>query len=175
MIAGSGRTLFARSAAVESDRQSTAAGSNVTGLRQLARLLDAAVRIPGTNIRFGLDALLGLIPGAGDIAGGVLSTFIILQAANRGASGSVLTRMVMNVAVDSIVGAVPILGDLFDIGWKSNTRNMDLLERYVARPHATRTASRAAVIAAIVAVVLIVAGMIALVAAIVRGLAGLGS
>jgi hypothetical protein len=174
-MAGSGRTLLARSAAVESDHQPTAAGSNVAGLRQLARLLDAAVRIPGTNIRFGLDALLGVIPGAGDIAGGVLSTFIILHAANRGAPGSVLARMVMNVAVDSIVGAVPILGDLFDIGWKSNTRNMDLLERYVARPQATRTASRAAVITAIVAVVLIVAGMIALVAAIVRGLAALVS
>ena len=148
--------------------------SDVSGLRQLARLLDAAVRIPGTNIRFGLDALLGLIPGAGDIAGGLLSAFIILQAANHGAPASVLARMVMNVAVDSIVGAVPVLGDLFDVGWKSNTRNMDLLDRYVTRPQATPAASRWAVVAAIAAVVLIVIGMIAFVVAIVRGLAGLG-
>jgi hypothetical protein len=149
--------------------------SNVSTVRQLARLLDTAVRIPGTNIRFGLDAVLGLVPGAGDIAGGVLSTFIILQAARLGAPGSVLARMVMNVAVDSVVGAVPVLGDLFDIGWKSNTRNAELLEGYVARPQATRVASRWAVAGAVAAVALIVAGMIALVVAIIRGLAGLAS
>jgi hypothetical protein len=137
--------------------------------------LDAAVRVPGTNIRFGLDAVLGLIPGAGDIAGGLLSTFIILQAARLGASGSVLARMVMNVAVDSIVGAVPILGDLFDVGWKSNMRNAELLERYVERPQATRVASWWAIIGAVAAVALIVAGMIAVVVAVVRWLAGLAS
>jgi hypothetical protein len=159
----------------QSRREPTPSAARVSGLRQLARLLDAAVRIPGTNIRFGLDAVLGLIPGAGDIAGGVLSAFIVVQAANLGAPRSVLARMVMNVAIDSIVGAVPILGDLFDIGWKSNTRNMDLLERYVARPHATRAASQGAVIAAIVAILLIVVGMIAVVVAIIRGLARLAS
>jgi hypothetical protein len=146
-----------------------------SGLRQLAHLLDAAVRVPGTNIRFGLDAILGLIPGAGDIAGGVLSTVIILQAAKLGAPRSVLARMVMNVAVDSIVGAVPILGDLFDIGWKSNMRNAELLERYVERPQATRAASRWAVVGAVAAVALIVIGMIAVVVTVVRWLAGLAS
>jgi hypothetical protein len=154
---------------------STTSATRVSGLRQLARLLDAAVRIPGTNIRFGLDAVLGLIPGAGDIVGGVLSAFIVVQAANLGAPRSVLARMVMNVAVDSIVGAVPILGDLFDVGWKSNTRNMELLERYVAQPQTTRAASQGVIIAAVVAILLIVAGMILLVAAIIRGLATLAS
>jgi hypothetical protein len=149
--------------------------ANASGLRQLARLLDAAVRIPGTNVRVGLDAVLGLIPGAGDIAGGILSTFIILQAAKVGAPREVLARMVMNVAVDSIVGAVPILGDLFDIGWKSNMRNADLLERFAARPQATRRASRLAVIAAVAAVILIVVGAIALVVVVVRWLVGLAS
>ncbi|MFN2564360.1 MAG: DUF4112 domain-containing protein [Gemmatimonadaceae bacterium] len=149
--------------------------ANVSGLRQLARLLDEAIRVPGTNIRFGLDAILGLIPGAGDVAGGILSTFIIAQAAKLGAPRSVLARMVMNVAIDSVVGAVPILGDLFDIGWKSNTRNADLLERYVARPQATGAASRWAVVAAVAAVALIVVGMIVVVVAIIRGLAGLAS
>jgi hypothetical protein len=158
---------------VESARQPTT--SNIAALRQLARLLDAAVRVPGTNIRFGLDAVLGLIPGAGDIAGGVLSSFIILQAAKLGAPRSVLARMVMNVAIDSIVGAVPVLGDLFDIGWKSNTRNADLLEQFAARPTATQAASRWAVVGAIGAVALIVIVMIALVVAIIRGLAGLAS
>jgi hypothetical protein len=149
--------------------------ADISRFRQLARLLDAAVRVPGTNIRFGLDAVLGLIPGAGDIAGGLLSTFIILQAAKLGAPQSVLVRMVMNVAVDSIVGAVPILGDLFDIGWKSNTRNAELLERYVERPQATRAASRWAVAGAVAAVALIVIGMIVVVVAVVRWLAGLAS
>jgi hypothetical protein len=156
-------------------RSPTSSGANVPALQQLAQVLDAAVRIPGTNIRFGLDAVLGLIPGAGDIIGGLLSAFIVLQAANAGAPRSVVARMVMNVAIDSIVGAVPILGDLFDVGWKSNTRNVQLLQRYVAQPHATRAVSRGVVLAAIAAILLIVAGMIALVALIVRGLAGLAS
>jgi hypothetical protein len=153
----------------------TRPGTNISSLRQLARLLDAAVRVPGTNIRFGLDAILGLIPGAGDVAGGLLSAFIILQASKLGAPNSVLARMVMNVAIDSIVGAVPILGDLFDVGWKSNMRNAALLEQYAERPGATRRASRLAVFGAVAAVLVIVVVMIALVLAIVRGLAGLAS
>jgi hypothetical protein len=156
-------------------RRPTSSGANISAVQQLAQLLDAAVRIPGTNIRFGLDAVLGLIPGAGDIIGGLLSAFIVLQAANVGAPRSVIARMVMNVAVDSILGAVPILGDLFDVGWKSNTRNVQLLQRYVERPQATRAVSRGVVLAAIAAILVIVAGMIALVALIVRGLAGLAS
>ncbi len=149
--------------------------ANISGTRQLARLLDEVVRVPGTNIRFGLDAVLGLIPGAGDILGGMLSAFIILQAAKLGAPRSVLARMVMNVAIDSIVGAVPILGDLFDVGWKSNTRNAALLERYAERPQSTRSTSRLTVIAAIAIVLTLVVVMIALVIAIVRGLADLAS
>lgn len=149
--------------------------ANVSALQQLARLLDAAVRIPGTNIRFGLDAVLGLIPGAGDIAGGILSTFIIVKAANLGAPRSVLARMVMNVAIDSIVGAVPILGDIFDVGWKSNMRNAGLLEQYAAAPVATRRTSRLTVVAAVAAVLLIVVAMIAFVVMIVRGLSNLAT
>jgi hypothetical protein len=157
----------------QAGRGPTSSGANVSALQQLAHVLDAAVRIPGTNIRFGLDAVLGLIPGAGDMLGGVLSAFIVLKAANAGAPRSVIARMVMNVAIDSIVGAVPILGDLFDVGWKSNTRNVQLLQRYVERPQATRAVSWGVVLAAIVAILVIVAGMIALVALIIRGLAGL--
>ena len=156
-------------------REATRPRANVSALQQLARLLDAAVRIPGTNIRFGLDAVLGLIPGAGDIAGGLLSSLIIVKAANLGAPRSVLARMVMNVAIDSIVGAVPILGDIFDVGWKSNTRNAALLEQYAAAPAATRRTSRLAVVAAVAAVLLIVVAMIAFVVMIVGGLADLAT
>jgi hypothetical protein len=119
--------------------------------------------------------VLGLIPGAGDLAGGVLSAFIVMQAAKVGAPRSVITRMVMNVAVDTVVGTVPLLGDLFDVGWKSNLRNAELLERYVERPGATRTASRLAVVGAVAAIGLLVVGMITIVAALVRWLAGLAS
>jgi hypothetical protein len=161
---------------VESTRRQPARpGADISRFQQLARLLDAAVRVPGTNIRFGLDAVLGLIPGAGDIAGGLLSSFIIVQAANLGAPRSVLARMVMNVAIDSIVGAVPILGDIFDIAWKSNTRNAALLERYATAPVATRRTSRLAVVAAVAAVLLIVVAMIVFVVMIVRGLANLAT
>lgn len=156
-------------------RQPVRPSANISTVQQLARLLDAAVRIPGTNVRFGLDALLGLIPGAGDIAGGLLSSFIIMKAADLGAPRSVLARMVMNVAIDSIVGAVPILGDIFDVGWKSNTRNAALLERYAAAPAPTRRASRWTVAGAVAAVLLIVAAMIVVVIMIVRGLANLAT
>jgi hypothetical protein len=157
------------------DRRNDPVPTDLAGLQRLARALDAAVRVPGTNVRIGLDAVLGLIPGAGDVAGGLLSTFIILHAARLGAPGSVLARMVMNVAIDSLVGAVPILGDLFDVGWKSNMRNVQLLERFATKPAATRRVSRLTVAAAIAAVVLVVAGMIAAIFAIVRGLAGLAA
>lgn len=160
---------------MEPTRDETRSRSTISTVQQLARLLDAAVRVPGTNIRFGLDAVLGLIPGAGDIAGGLLSSFIILKAANLGAPRSVLARMVMNVAVDSIVGAVPILGDIFDVGWKSNVRNAALLEQYAATPVATRRTSRWTVAAAIAAVLVIVVAMIAFVVMIVSGLANLAT
>jgi hypothetical protein len=149
--------------------------TDVSRLQQVAWLLDAAVRIPGTNVRVGLDPMLGLIPGAGDIAGGVLSALIVVQAARLGAPRSVLARMVMNVGVDSIVGVVPLLGDLFDVGWKSNIRNVDLLARYLERPRSTQAASRLAVAAAIAAIIAIVIGMIAVVVLVVRWLAGLAT
>ena len=110
-------------------------------MRDLARVLDEAVRIPGTNIRIGLDALLGLLPGGGDIAGGVFSGLIILQAARAGAPTPVLGRMLANVAIDVVVGAIPLLGDLFDVAWRANTRNVRLLESWRERPATTKRAS----------------------------------
>jgi hypothetical protein len=111
-------------------------------VRALARLLDAAVRIPGTNVRVGLDALVGLIPGFGDVAGAAASGYIILSAARMGAPTSVLLRMLLNVATETVVGTVPVIGDLFDVGWRANLRNTALLERHLAAPVATRAASR---------------------------------
>lgn len=110
-------------------------------VRRLARLLDAAVRIPGTDVRFGLDAVLGLIPGGGDVAGAVLSAWIVLTAARLGAPLPVLLRMTGNLALDVVLGAVPVVGDLVDVGWKANLRNVALLERHVSSPERTRRRS----------------------------------
>ena len=139
-------------------------------LRDLARLLDEAIRIPGTNIRVGLDALLGLLPGGGDVAGGLLSGLIMLQAARAGAPASILARMLGNVLLDVAVGTVPLLGDLFDVAWRANTRNVRLLDAWRERPVATRRASGLAVgvilVALLVVIALAVWGSIALVGAL---------
>lgn len=97
--------------------------------RALTRLLDSAARIPGTGIRFGLDPVLGLIPGLGDVAGAVLSGYMVLLAGRAGASRTTIVRMLANVAIDAVGGTVPLLGDAFDVAFKANTRNLALLER----------------------------------------------
>lgn len=142
---------------------------------RLARLLDRAVGIPGTNIRFGLDSVLGLIPGMGDVATGALSLYIILEAARLGVPRATLVRMLGNVAVDVAGGSVPLLGDIFDVAWKSNTRNVELLQRHVGRPVATRKASRLTVALIVLAVVLLVAAGVALAWWMVSALAGLAT
>lgn len=93
--------------------------------------MDSVASVPGTNIRFGLDALVGLIPGVGDVAGGMASGYVILESARMGASRAVLTRMLGNVLVEVVAGAVPLLGDVFDVAWKANDRNVVLLERHL--------------------------------------------
>ena len=100
----------------------------------LSHLLDDFIRIPGTPIRFGLDGIVGFIPGIGDILGGLASSIIIIAAWARGVPMVTLTRMVMNVAIETAVGAVPVLGNLFDIGWRANRRNYKLLTESLVRP-----------------------------------------
>jgi uncharacterized protein DUF4112 len=131
-------------------------------LRRLARLLDSAIQLPGTRFRFGLDPLIGLVPGLGDVIGAIFSTFIIYQAARLGAPKSTLTRMMANVAVDTLVGEIPLLGDLFDFGWKSNTRNIALLEQHLDRPVAAKVASRRVLFLLGFGLLLLFAGVIAL-------------
>lgn len=133
--------------------------------RTLTRLLDTAVRVPFTNIRFGLDPVLGLIPGLGDVAGAVLSGYVVLLAARLGAPRATLLRMLANVAIDTGAGSLPILGDLFDVAWKSNSRNLALLERVVGLDASTRAAppaaSRAAVAGTLIGLTLLaVAGLV---------------
>jgi hypothetical protein len=112
----------------------------------LSRLLDSAFTIPGTRYRFGLDPLIGLVPGLGDAVSAVFSGYIIIQASRLGAPRSVVTRMIANVALDTVVGWIPVLGDLFDVAWKSNLKNMALLEGHLRQPAATRAGSRKALL-----------------------------
>lgn len=116
--------------------------NEVERLRAFTQLLDSALPIPGTRYRFGLDPLIGLVPGIGDAIGAILSTLIIFQAARLGAPTPTLLRMLGNVGIDTIVGEIPLLGDLFDFGWKSNSRNLGLLEDHLKRPTAAKRASR---------------------------------
>ncbi|HEY7194083.1 MAG TPA: DUF4112 domain-containing protein [Gemmatimonadales bacterium] len=117
-----------------SDGARAAASPSFTAARTLAYWLDAGIRIPGTGLRFGLDPLLGLIPGVGDAAGAVLAGWILVEAYRLGASRATLVRIAGNVAVDAGVGAIPLLGDIFDFAWKANLRNVALLERHLAEP-----------------------------------------
>jgi hypothetical protein len=96
----------------------------------LAKLMDAQFRVPGTNFRFGLDALIGLIPGGGDLSTFAVSGYMLWIMAQNGASGFVLARMVLNVLLDTIIGSIPILGDLFDMVYKANMRNMRLMQEH---------------------------------------------
>ncbi len=96
-------------------------------LDMLSHLLDDFIRIPGTSIRFGLDGIVGLIPGIGDLLGGLASTVLIVAAWARGVPKVTLLRMVANVAIEVVIGTVPVLGDLFDIAWRANRRNYALL------------------------------------------------
>ena len=104
--------------------------SAIVALRKWATLLDSAFRVPGTQLRFGLDPVVGLIPGVGDIVTGFFSILMLLHGVRLRVPKVILARMTINVGLDLLAGAVPLLGDLFDAGYKANMRNLALLERH---------------------------------------------
>lgn len=112
------------------DQKPFSNNSRLRHLEVLAKLMDNQFRVPGTNFRFGLDAIIGLIPGAGDLATFGISGFMVFIMAQNGASGFVLARMILNVLIDTLIGAIPFVGDLFDFGFKSNTKNIRLMQEY---------------------------------------------
>lgn len=122
-------------------------------MREVAHLWDNLIRIPVLGRRIGLDAILGLVPGLGDAAGGLISAYGLVIATRLGVSPPVIFRMMLNIGVDTIVGAVPLLGDVFDVGWKANTRNLALVERAIAEPQRVRRSSLVALGAALAGVV----------------------
>jgi hypothetical protein len=138
--------------------------------RTLTNLLDNAVRVPGTSMRFGLDPVLGLIPGLGDVAGAALSGYVVLLASQLGAPTTVIVRMLGNVVVDTVGGTFPVIGDLFDAGWKANSRNLALLERHLGQPESTKRASRAVVWLTAAALALLAVGSVVVAVLLVRAL-----
>ena len=103
----------------------------IARLDALANLLDTAFVVPGTNIRFGFDAMIGLIPGIGDAVTTLMSLYIVREARELGVPRHLIARMLVNVALDGVVGAVPFLGDAFDVMWRANRRNMALLRNHL--------------------------------------------
>lgn len=105
----------------------------IARIEALAALLDTAFVFPGTNFRFGVDALIGIIPGIGDALTTAISLWLVKEARALGAPGHLIARMLGNIVIDGVVGAVPLVGDAFDLVWKSNRRNLHLLRKHLAR------------------------------------------
>ena len=150
----------ARSADTET---STDVAIRTRNVRVLARLLDNAIPIPGTSWKIGLDPIVGLIPGIGDLISAVLSGYIILEAARADIPTLTLAKMLGNVGIDTLFGAVPALGDVFDAAWKSNMKNVALLERHlevaVTPAREKRSVVGRTILAAVVLVLIVGAGL----------------
>lgn len=138
--------------------------------QRVARLWDGAIRIPGTPFSIGLDPLLGLVPGAGDALGVGIAAWLVLEAARMGVPASTIVRMLTNVAIDALIGAIPVAGDVFDFAWKANLTNVSLLERHVADPRAAHRGGRRWLFAVGAVLLLLVAGSAALGVLAVRAL-----
>lgn len=146
---------------------------HLTQARAIARVLDSAIAIPGTRFRVGLDPILGLVPGVGDLISAAMSGYIVLVGIRAGASRATIARMIANVAIDTVVGSVPVIGDLFDAGWKSNRKNLELIELGTIGQTTARVANRWFLIGVALALVLIAAAGVTLAVLLVRAVLGL--
>ncbi|RLM90786.1 DUF4112 domain-containing protein [Halobellus sp. Atlit-38R] len=125
--------IVSPAAGIESDVD-PATADRLARLRRLSRLLDSAIEIPGTNLRIGLDPLLGLLPVVGDAPTTAASAYVVAEAAALGAPRATLARMCLYLLVDAVFGSVPLVGDAFDVLWRANDRNVRLLEARLADP-----------------------------------------
>jgi hypothetical protein len=128
-------------------------------LRVLTRLMDQAFGVPGTKWRFGLDALFGLVPGLGDIVGGLIAVYAVHVARQLRVPGVIQLHMLSNIAIDATVGTVPIIGDLFDFVFKAQTRNLALLEDWLQTPHEVTKRSKRGLLMVPLAILLVFATM----------------
>ena len=139
-----------------SSSEPDAPAKSTQDVARLAHWLDSVFEIPGIRLRFGIDALLGLLPGVGDTASALASVYILQAATKYGVPRITLARMTLNIGIDLLVGAIPIVGDLFDVYWKANRKNVELLRRHLkANPMTERSIKRSDA--------LFVTGMIALI------------
>lgn len=145
-------------------------------LRRLTLLMDQAFGVPGTKWRFGLDALFGLVPGLGDIAGGLIAVYALHVARRLGAPGVIQLHMLTNIAIDASVGTIPLAGDLFDFVFKAQTRNLALLDDWLQKPHQVTKRSQRGLLLVPLAIVVVFATLtilgIWLLFILLRGLMG---
>lgn len=147
----------------------TQAADKMRRLRGVAWLLDNSIELPG-GYRIGLDAIIGLIPGIGDAVGALLSAYILNEARSLGAPRSVLMRMMGNVLVETVIGAIPFAGDIFDAAFKANMRNIALLERYHSDPRGARRRSGWFVAGFSLLLIISVAAMVAVPILVIAGI-----
>jgi hypothetical protein len=143
-------------------REQVRVQQDLANVRALAKLLDSAVEIPGTNFKIGLDALIGLLPGVGDLIAMAIGSYIVTTAARLGVPKAVLGRMLLNIGADTAVGSVPVVGDVLDAAWRANSKNAALLEEALADPQRVGRSSAWVVAGMLTAVVAITAAGIAL-------------
>ena len=131
-------------------------------LRLVAQLFDRAFAVPGTKWRFGIDALFGLVPGLGDIAGALVGVYALRVARNLRAPPEIQLHMLTNIALDALVGMIPVLGDLFDFAFQAQTRNLALLDRWMQSPRRAARRSKVGLILIPLAIVIVFATLTAL-------------
>ncbi len=131
-------------------------------VQNFASWLDTRFEIPGLGIRFGWDALIGLIPGFGDMAGVILASYILIEAIREGAPNTVLARMFANMIVDGAMGSLPLVGDVADVAFKANQRNANLLIQWLELPEETVRRSRLQVALSVLALIAVVAALLSL-------------
>ncbi len=129
-------------------------------LRQISHLLDNAIPIPGTPYRIGLDPILGLIPGGGDLIGGIFSGYVVFKAAQLGVPQETLIKMAANIVFDTVAGTVPVAGDLLDVAWKANVKNIELLDAHLGSPEPAKKADWLFVTALLLGLIMIFGGVI---------------
>ena len=128
-------------------------------LRKISNILDNAIAIPGTEYRMGLDPILGLLPGGGDTLTAFFSAYIVWEAAQMGLPRETLIRMVWNIVFDTLLGFIPVLGDIFDVAWKANVKNICLIESHLASPVQSKKVNKLFLILLLSGLILFIIGI----------------
>ncbi|MEG4089293.1 DUF4112 domain-containing protein [Microcoleus sp. K1-B6] len=148
---------------IQNSSPNTPSPSHIASLRRLRRishLLDNAIPIPGTKYRIGLDPILGLIPGGGDLISSIFAGYVVFKSAQMGVPQETLVKMATNIVFDTVAGTVPVAGDLLDVAWKANVKNIELLDAHLGSPEQGKKADWLFVAALLLGLILIVGGVI---------------